>query len=236
MKLLIFIISNLLIFSTFANNDYIDPDKWSLQYSSKNHNIYGQKITDLGLIAFKAEAILDTNVEKLITVLRDAKGGEKWSNNLVHLEYIDEISDLEAIVYEIRNFPWPFTDRDAVLKYKATINHKRKSIYVTFNSTTHPKFPKTNEFVRGQLHFGLMEFWPRVQGTRVELTILADPKGVIPTWVVNLFQKNFPTKFIEDLEKETKRSTRIPKPGIKKLIQDYLDLYPAKNYALSATN
>lgn len=220
----------------FANDDLINHDKWKLEYSSSNHNIYGQKISNLGLIAFKAEAIVKADVLKLITVLRDAKGGERWSKNLMHLEYIEEPNDLEATIYEVRDFPWPFSDRDAVLKYKATINHKRKSIYVTFNSINHKKVPKNNQYVRGQLHYGLMEFWPRKEGTRIELTILADPKGIIPLWVVNLFQKNFPTKFIADLEEESRKSKRLPKPGIQDLVQKYINLYPPQNYKLSAND
>lgn len=236
MRILISIITLILTINSFANEGLIDPKGWKLEYSTSNHNIYGQRVSKLGLIAFKAEAIVNADVLKLITVLRDAKGGERWSNNLLHLEYIKEINDLEALVYEIRDFPWPFTDRDAVLKYKATINHKRKSIYVTFNSTTHPDFPKNKEYVRGMLHYGLMEFWPRKSGTRIELTILADPKGVIPLWVVNLFQKNIPAKFIVDLENETKKSKRMPKVGIKNLVEQYLKIYPAQDYQLTASH
>lgn len=236
MKLLfIFFINIFNISFIYAQSSLINNNQWKQIFSSKSHIIYEQNIQELGLIAFKAEAILNIEMEKLITVLRDAKGSKKWSENLVHLEYINEISDLEAIVYEVRDFPWPFKDRDAVVKYKASINHERKSIYVTFNSINHPKYSVNTEYVRGILHYGLMEFWPRKDGTKIELTILADPKGIIPLWVVNLFQKSFPTKFITQMEVEASKSNRESRPGIHKLVQEYLSTYNPENYELSAT-
>ena len=204
----------------------IDPENWQKTYSDDQIKIYSQHISGFDVIAFKTVAFIKQSALNLITVLRDAKGSEKWSESLKHIEYIDEINDLEAIVYEVRHFPWPLNDRDLVLQYKAFLNHQNKSILVTFNSVNHPKFPKRENRVRAKLYYGAMEFWPKKEGTKIELTILASPKGSIPSWLVNIFQEKVPYQFVLALEEQAKKSKRVPLPGIKELVSDYYRQYP----------
>ena len=204
----------------------INPNKWEITYQDSRIKIYSQKIKGFDVIAFKTNAFIEQDVLSLITVLRDAKGSEKWSENLKYIEYINEINDLEAIVYEIRNFPWPLHDRDLVLQYKAALNKEHKSILVNFHSITHDKFPEQKDLVRAKLYYGAMEFWPKKGGTDIELTILASPKGSIPNWLVNIFQEKVPYQFVVALEEQSRKSKRTPLPGIKKLIEDYYQLYP----------
>lgn len=210
----------------------IDPKKWKKSFDQDNIKVFSQQVKGYDVIAFKTTAFIKQNVIDLITVLRDAEGSEKWSANLKHIEYIDEINDLEAIVYELREFPWPLDDRDLVLQYKASLNHDNKSIFVTFHSVKHKKFPKRKNLIRANLYYGAMEFWPKSDGTYVELTILASPKGSIPTWVVNIFQEKVPYQFVIALEEQAKKSKRTPLPGIKALIDQYINLYPLQKFTL----
>lgn len=169
---------------------------------------------------------VDAPIDQLLTVLRDAKGSVKWADDLLKVQYISEPSDLEATIYEVRKFPWPFQPRDLVIHYLLTINSKRKSISVKFNSVTHKDFPKKKGKVRASLEYGLFEFWPQKDRTKIELTILADPAGSIPSWVVNLFQKTKPFDYIKKLEKEAKKSDKPIRPGIKAAIEEYYSLFP----------
>lgn len=220
------------VYLTFPLSSYADikinPKKWQQTYADDHIKIYSQPIKGFDVIAFKTVAFIKQTALNLITVLRDANGSEKWSDSLKHIEYIEEINDLEAIVYEVRDFPWPLSDRDLVVKYKASLNHQNQSILVNFHSVNHPDFPKRNGFVRAKLYYGAMEFWPLKEGTKIELTILASPKGSIPNWLVNIFQEKVPYQFVLALEEQTKKSKRIPLPGIKQLITKYFHLYPLK--------
>ena len=45
-----------------------------------------------------------------------------------------------------------------------------------------------------------------------------DPKGKIPKWVVNLFQKSWPRKYFRSIEKNAGLKQRPLKPGIEKLL------------------
>jgi hypothetical protein len=204
----------------------IDPKKWKKSYDRGNVKIYSQEVKGYDVIAFKTRAKVKADILNLLTVLRDAKGAVKWSDNLKHLEYIEQPNDLSATVYEIRDFPWPFEDRDVIVKYNCYINHERKSIYVDFHSVKHPKFPKKKNRTRGKLYFGAMEFWPRKNGTDIELIILAHPKGSIPSWVVNIFQEKVPYEYIKALEKQTTKNKRTPLPGIKALVDEFFKTYP----------
>ena len=221
----IFLCLLLTLSSVFAKIQ-LDERKWQESVDNDGVVILNQKVKGSDLIAFRTIYTVDAPVEKLLGVLRDAEAGTRWVKQLDKIVYISEPSDLEAIIYEVRDFPWPFNKRDLVIHYLLTINKARKSISVKFNSVDHPKFPKQEGKVRAKLKYGLFEFWPQGNQTKIELTILADPAGVIPAWVVNIFQKTQPFEYIKQLEKEAKKSKIALRPGLKSAIESYYFLFP----------
>ena len=70
--------------------------------------------------------------------------------------------------------------------------------------------PKT-DYVRGEFTYGTFTLTSIEGGkkTRVLAEVLADPKGSVAKWIVNLFQKDWPHKTIESLRKQ------VAKPDIK---------------------
>ena len=46
--------------------------------------------------------------------------------------------------------------------------------------------------------------------TKIEVEVITDPKGLIPTWIINMVQKSWPVKSIGNLVK------RASQPDIKR--------------------
>lgn len=212
----------------------LDESAWKTSFNKDGVKIYSQKVQGQDIIAFRTIYTVDASVIDMLRVLRDAKGGMKWNDDLKTVEYISEPSDLEATIYEVRKFPWPFEDRDLIVHYLLSINKEKKSISVKFNSVKHKKRPKVKGKVRARLHYGLMEFWPEKDKTKIELTVLADPAGAIPAWVVNILQEKMPFKYIKTLETQAKKLKSKKYPGLAQVIEEYYQLYPETT--VSSTN
>jgi hypothetical protein len=92
-------------------------------------------------------------------------------------------------------------------------------------SVEHPKAPAKDSIgVRGVILHGRYVLQPKGPNqTFVKAEYLADPKGILPTWVVNIVQKNWPYKTLAGLRKQVKKSfvqewdvyTKVMKPKLK---------------------
>jgi len=229
-----FALLTLISANCFAGKIKIDHSKWKKVFNKDGVRIEAQEIKGVGLIAFRATSVLKAPVEKLLAVLRDAKSAESWSKSLDSVDYIAQPDDLSATTYEVRNFPWPFDKRDLIIEYQMAINKKNKSIITYFNSVNHKNYPKNKKYVRSILHIGELELWPLSKGTKVVLTIMADPKGNIPKMVVNYFQQKVPFEFLKDLDKQALKTKTPTRPGILAKIQEYYDMYPANTGGIGA--
>lgn len=225
MKILSICLFYFIATSAFAGPK-IKHSAWKKSFEKDGISIFSQKIKGYDIIAFKATSSFETHISKLLTILRDAERSKEWSDNLKEVRYIDEPNDLSSILYEVRRFPWPFKNRDLVTSYKLSINEKRKSLIVNFQSVADSRAPENDDFVRAKLHYGSMEFWPKKDGTYIELIMMGDPKGSIPKWIVNFFQESVPFEYIKELKKQAAKETRPMLPGIKAIINKFFQKFP----------
>jgi hypothetical protein len=56
--------------------------------------------------------------------------------------------------------------------------------------------------------------------THIDAQILADPKGAVPKFLVNLFQKDWPLKTLRALRAQAKKKDIADNPKLKKALAD----------------
>ena len=81
------------------------------------------------------------------------------------------------------------SDRDYVLKLKAEPKPKTREMLIHIQSIIHPKKGKDSCCVRAQAFGTFYRFVARGQKTYLEVEVQTDPKGWIPTWLINLIKK-----------------------------------------------
>jgi hypothetical protein len=79
--------------------------------------------------------------------------------------------------------------------------------------------PRTH-FVRGKIEYGLFEVTSLEPGRRSKLRaeIQADPKGAIPTWVVNFFQKGWPLNTFQGIRAQAAKPDIAMPPEFKDVL------------------
>ena len=118
-------------------------------------------------------------------------------------------------------------------------NKKKKLLFVYSKSVNHPKIPILEKgrirAVVAYSNIGIRPVSPK--RTYVELTILADPKGSIPAWLVNFFQKKWPVAFLKALEKRSQTGvSKLARPLKLKIAELLKSMKLPKTYFSYKTN
>ena len=151
---------------------------------------------------FAGEVIINAPVAKIAWVIKDNKHRTKWVDRLIHSRVLESRSPSERIIYQHFGLPWPIADRDYV--YSAKMAWEGEKLAFNLKSTTSAKSPATKG-VRAQLTRCIYHLTP-ISDTRthVRVEVHTDPKGKLPSWLVNLIQKSWPIKTLKGIRRMTK--------------------------------
>ncbi len=209
---LIVLISFVISLQSFAK------DEWEFITEKKGFKVFAKDSKENPIQSLRAEGIVRADIEKVVGILRDVDSATKWLPNLDRREYIQNISDTEAILYDVSKMPWPVKNRDMVVHHRLFLAEDKSHLLLQFNSIQDKKIKKNDSNVRAVIYKGEIQFYPKKDETFVKLTLLVDPKGAIPKWVVNMLQVKFPFDFLNALDQFAVKTDKEPLPGIAKLI------------------
>ena len=176
--------------------------------------VFKKDVPNSDLVAFRGEALLDSPIEKLLWVLGDNDHRTEWVDRLERSVLLERIGAYEYVVYQQFDLPFPISDRDYVYRGKA-VGGPGGRVVLHMHSVKHEKAPETVG-VRAHLIGSKYELIPKSgEQTIVIVEIHTDPKGLIPSWLVNTIQKGWPRKTLVALGKQAKkpfvRSATLPK-------------------------
>ncbi len=182
---------------------------WELLSDEDGIKTYRETNPARDIVSFRGEATLNTSIEKLAAVLSTPELRKEWVDSLAETHTIERTNALDRIEYVRASVPWPFQDRDFVFRVQITLGQAPESIFIKMNSVDDPREPPHPGVVRGNIlhaYYFLKDVsTPQAPATQVIVEIAADPKGSIPTWIVNLTQKNWPNNTLHALEKVSRR-------------------------------
>jgi len=211
-----------LIISLFVVSTAYCDEPWVHITTNDAIKIYAKKVASSPLRALRAEGMVDGKIENIVAILRNVKSATKWVPNLIERTDLESPSDVEVILYDITDMPWPLKDRDSVVHYKLSMSKDKKSLVLNFKSVDHSKMPLADNRVRAIITYGILEFSPRGDKTFARLTMLVDPMGKIPKWAVNLVQVRFPYDFLMSLNEYAPKTQLKPLPKIQKMIDQLI--------------
>jgi hypothetical protein len=198
-------------------------DGWLVIAVKDGFTIYTKKSKKSMIRSMRIQGVVNAKVSKITSILRDVPSAKSWVPNLINRSYVDEISDTEVILYDITDMPWPITDRDMVVHHKLKLSSDKKSIILYFKSIVDERKAVDSEYVRAKIHYGTVEFSPiNDDKTQVEMIMLVDPMGAIPTWAVNVLQVSMPYDFLMSLNKFAMGTKVVPLPGVQKLLDQLI--------------
>jgi hypothetical protein len=173
---------------------------WELEKSEDGIDIYTETREGSDFKAFKGTAILNADIEQVLSVLGQAEGMKNWLHECEESTVLKQHNENEASVYQRTHAPWPVSDRDYIIKTKIERFPEAKRARMSFVAIVEPETKEGDECVRVTQLEGHWNLFQQTQDTVfAEYETFADPAGDIPSWLANAFVVDQPYYTIKNL-------------------------------------
>ena len=152
-----------------------------------------------GSLPFRATADLDVPYQKIVMALVDVERKNDWAPKLKSAAIHAQLSANEFEYSEYYTTPWPFKDREFLLR--GTITYRPDQVLFAAVDSQNRNYAREDHV---QANIEILEFAviPLSKGkTRVQFTFSGDLGGWIPDFVKTIIQKKWPVRFIQSLQR-----------------------------------
>ena len=164
---------------------YSDQADWNKEYDKNGIKIYTRNVGNSSVKEYRGVVEVKATPSYCVAQIKDLKKYSKFMYKTTHSEMVKVVSDNEWIMYCIVDFPWPYNDRDLVMKY--TVYPMGKEVYKVKFYSLDGMVPKKDGYERMHNLSGSWTFEPVVNGiTRATHESKASTDG-FPSWLVNMF-------------------------------------------------
>ncbi len=178
--------------------------EWTLVEKQDKIQLYsGSKPID-DIYPYKAKVWLPYTIPEILAVFLDSKRKKEWVPRLWETWIENEsIKTGTRIEYAEILIPWPFQNRDVLVKIETKVFEDINHIVLLATSVQNDRIIKASA-VRAIVHPSRLTLkWdPIKKETSLETVAFTDPRGYIPAWIVNLFQKTEAVNLVESLRKQ----------------------------------
>ena len=122
----------------------------------------------------------------------------------------------EDLSLQVFDAPWPVSDREMLMRRRVLVTAANRTVRIAFEPAVGAEalgFPVGKGRVRADA-FSEFEFVASATelGTRVALVGLVNPKGSLPTALINVLNRDWAANTISGLLRHARRATRLPGP------------------------
>ncbi|MGV3625231.1 MAG: START domain-containing protein [Archangium sp.] len=144
-------------------------------------------------------------------MLLDDDRAPEWVDSLAEARVVRRVSPTEYIEYNHVKMPLVVSDREFVTNVTTSVDAQKKVVTMRSVPAAEDDVKKTPAWVRGELS-ALYVLESIDDGTRTRLTVEvdADPKGALPPFIVNFFQKDWSRDTIKGIRGQAKKADLKP--------------------------
>jgi len=183
--------------------------------------VFRREVPGSAVIALRGEGVVDAPILRVASVLVDTSRSTEWIDRLQEVKVVRSLSDDEQIHWTHIHTPPVIKDRDFVFSIKLSLDPPNKTLSLNYHSVYDSGAPKT-DYVRGEFKFGTFTLTSIEGGkkTRVLAEVLADPKGSVAKWIVNMVQKDWPHNTFMSLRRQVAKPDIKDQPRLKQMLAD----------------
>lgn len=177
-------------------------DVAKLSLNKNNIKVWTIQSPNHAMLSYKAETTLQTTMDRAVGIVLDVQNAKRWIPNVASTEILSQdLNKGEFKLYMVLDFPFPLKDRDLLVLGK--ISKDAQGVVRIQNKVTQQGKAKNPNYVRLQQYEGDWTFTPLAGGkVKVVTTGYADPEGVIPQSVTNMFVQQQPYQMLQKMRAE----------------------------------
>jgi hypothetical protein len=170
------------------------------------------------LLWFKGEGVIDAPIPLVVSVVLDAERAGEWISYLsesVVLRWIEE--PVEYVQFTRFDAPWPVKDRTFISRVVLEVEPESYAASLTYHSSELRVDSKNA--ILGSVAGSHYLLRPIDGGARTHFTGIgvADPRGSLPTWLVNWVGGSWPHETIEALRRQVRKQDVFVMPLLQPL-------------------
>lgn len=221
LSIIILAASTLAAVNTWAESE----PKEHLSIDRDGVKVWTYKESDNPFMNFRATTVLDSTLSGAVALVMDTEHVADWAPYTGKTLILDR--DDQSGTFTLRmdlNFPFPLKNRDVVITSR--LNQTSEGVVTIKNEVaTDPRTPERKHFIRINRYAGLWQFTPikSISGKpAVEVTVsgYADPNGILPIGVINLFVQEQPFQMLRNMKSYVKapRYQQASVIGVKEIL------------------
>jgi len=193
-------------FDSMVNQlDHEELKGYEFLASSQNVTIYRIPRGDKGLYEYKLYAYLpDATPDEISGVFLDNKYRLEWDEYVTDLYVVQKNEKGPNVVYFNVDFPFPLANRDYVYarEVRNVTRNGEPHIVIVMHSVKQHGVPEVRGAIRvSDYHQSLAMKKVGKHGTKAFIQYFDDPKGNLPSWLVNWAAKSGVPAFLKDLQR-----------------------------------
>jgi len=184
----------------FQQGSFAQQNKqWRQVTNDKGIQVYTIDIPNTDIVKAKAIAEIKVPLIRVRDELDDIANRHQWVPFLKQSKLIVMNSATKRIEYSLFAAPWPASNRDFVYSLELVKESSDQLVFKMHSVKTH-MMPENKKHIRGEIFESIYTLTKINENlTRVELSYHADPKGWLPSWIVNIIQRVLPYKILRNL-------------------------------------
>ncbi len=136
-----------------------------------------KRITPEGFQEVRIVTHVNSRMSAFVALFRDVDSMPAWVHRASFVRIIEEVSDTENYAYTIHDLPWPFRDRDSVVRVILTQDDENDAITIRAHAAP-DYYPRDERYIRMPVVESFWRFTPLAEGrVRVEFQGYGDPGG-----------------------------------------------------------
>jgi len=180
-------------------------EDWKLVSKDRGIEVYRRDVPGSQIVAFKGTGTIDAPLWKIASILLDTRRAPEWVNSLKESRVVRRLALNSYIEYNHIRLPFIIKDRDFVSEVRIEVDPTAKTFALVYKPTDALDVPATRH-VRGEIVAGSFRA-VSLEGRQTSLTaeLQSDPRGAIPGWLANFFQKNWPQSTFQAIRMQAAR-------------------------------
>lgn len=176
-----------------------NANTWQKVYIKDGVEVFRKKLEGTPILGFAGEVMMSASPGKIMAIMSDIDNKPKWVDRMIENRVLEQLNPSTQVEYSHFSAPWPVSNREFVYRVQARYRPSGEST-IDVRSIEHQGAPHAEGSVLGEI-LEARYILKSVTGTntKVRVEVLMDPKGSLPTWLVNLVQESWPFKTLTAL-------------------------------------
>ncbi len=186
--------------------DPLGPGPWEKLGTVDGVDLARKSIPGTRLFAVRGIGEIEAPISRVAAVIYDHRRWGEWVRSMLDAQLLKQISPTEKLVYQAFKMPLWVSDRDTV--YRFSMFWRDGALVFEGFDASHADAPKSVG-VRSKLIIGRWTLRMLDSGhTHLTVEVLMDPGGHLPTWLVNMVQRDYPADTLNQVRQQ------VRKPGV----------------------